>query len=116
MLRLSLATNRAGPRPYRCAGVADRLDRGRPGATPGQARQGGAAPPELAIGATLGIEPFVWLTDIGGLSREEAAAMMRINALRLLRAAIVENAAPGDFFGVRPVALAPAQRASLFQE
>jgi AcrR family transcriptional regulator len=49
----------------------------------------------LGIGATLGIEAFVWLTDIAGLSREEAAATMRLNASRLFRAAIVENA-PGD--------------------
>jgi AcrR family transcriptional regulator len=39
------------------------------------------------IGATLGIEAFVWLTDIAGLSREQAAATIRSNALGLLRAA-----------------------------
>jgi AcrR family transcriptional regulator len=50
----------------------------------------------LGIGATLGIEAFVWLTDIAGLCREDAAATMRLNASRLLRAAIMENAAPGD--------------------
>jgi AcrR family transcriptional regulator len=43
------------------------------------------------IGATLGIEAFVWLTDIARLSREEALAIMRSNALRLLRSAIVED-------------------------
>ena len=32
------------------------------------------------IGATLGIEAFVWLTDIARLSREEAVAIMRSNA------------------------------------
>jgi len=42
----------------------------------------------LGIGATLGIEAFVWLTDIAGLSREEAAATMRANALGLLDAAL----------------------------
>jgi AcrR family transcriptional regulator len=36
------------------------------------------------IGATLGIEAFVWLTDIAKVSREEAVAIMRVNALRLL--------------------------------
>jgi AcrR family transcriptional regulator len=46
------------------------------------------------IGATLGIEAFVWLTDIAGLSREDAAATMCSNASRLLRSAIAENAAP----------------------
>jgi hypothetical protein len=43
------------------------------------------------IGATLGIEAFVWLTDIAGLSREEAAAIIRSNALGLLRAALAEH-------------------------
>jgi hypothetical protein len=38
------------------------------------------------IGATLGIEAFVWLTDVAGLPREEAAATIRHNALGLLRA------------------------------
>ena len=40
------------------------------------------------IGATLGIEAFVWLTDMGGLSREEAAEVMRSNARTLLRSAL----------------------------
>jgi AcrR family transcriptional regulator len=39
----------------------------------------------LGIGATLGIEAFVWLTDVAGLSREEAAEVMRTNARTLLR-------------------------------
>jgi len=42
------------------------------------------------IGATLGIEAFVWLTDIAQLSREDAVAVMRANANGLLRAAIAE--------------------------
>jgi len=40
------------------------------------------------IGATLGIEAFVWLTDIAQLSREEAADVMRCNAAALLHAAL----------------------------
>lgn len=44
------------------------------------------------IGATLGIEAFVWLTDIARLSREEATAIMRSNASGLLRSAIAEDA------------------------
>ena len=47
------------------------------------------------IGATLGIEAFVWLTDIAGLPREEAVAVMRSNASRLVRAAVAERAATG---------------------
>jgi len=52
----------------------------------------------LAIRATLGIEALVWLTDIGGLSREQAADLMRSSARTLLRAALAD-AAPTD--GVR---------------
>jgi AcrR family transcriptional regulator len=44
------------------------------------------------IGATLGIEAFVWLTDIARLSREDAAAIMRSNALGLLRSALADSA------------------------
>jgi AcrR family transcriptional regulator len=40
------------------------------------------------IGATIGIEAFVWLTDIGGLSREEAAQVMRSNARTLLHSSL----------------------------
>jgi AcrR family transcriptional regulator len=42
----------------------------------------------LGIGATLGIEAFVWLTDIAGLPREQAVAVMRSNAAALLRSAL----------------------------
>jgi hypothetical protein len=42
----------------------------------------------LGIGATLGIEALVWLTDLGGLSREEAVEVMRSNARMLLRSAL----------------------------
>jgi AcrR family transcriptional regulator len=40
------------------------------------------------IGATLGIEAFVWLSDMAGLSREEAVEVMRSNARTLLRSAL----------------------------
>jgi AcrR family transcriptional regulator len=42
----------------------------------------------LGICATLGIEALVWLTDMGGLSREEAVEVMRSNARTLLRPAL----------------------------
>ena len=45
----------------------------------------------LGIGALLGIEAFVWLTDIAGLTRAQAAEAMQDNALRLLRAALAER-------------------------
>ena len=41
-----------------------------------------------AVGATIGIEAFVWLTDMAGLSREEAVEVMRTNARTLLRSAL----------------------------
>jgi len=48
------------------------------------------------IGATLGIEAFIWLTDIAGLSREQAAETIRSNALRILRAATAEPTRTGN--------------------
>jgi AcrR family transcriptional regulator len=44
----------------------------------------------LAIRATVGIEALVWLTDIGGLSREEAVELMRSSARTILRHALAE--------------------------
>jgi AcrR family transcriptional regulator len=43
------------------------------------------------IGATLGIEAFVWLTDVAGLPREQAVATIRYHALGLLRAATANH-------------------------
>ena len=48
------------------------------------------------IGATLGIEAFVWLTDVAGLPRAEAAATIRYNALGLLRAATADHNRAND--------------------
>jgi hypothetical protein len=45
----------------------------------------------LAIRATIGIEAFVWLTDVGGLSKRDAAELMRSSARTLLRAAIEDR-------------------------
>ena len=45
----------------------------------------------LAIRAACGIEALVWLTDVAGLSREEASELMRWSALALLRAALEEE-------------------------
>jgi AcrR family transcriptional regulator len=44
----------------------------------------------LAIRATAGIEALVWLTDIAGLSRDEAAEIMRSSARALLRSALAD--------------------------
>ena len=50
----------------------------------------------LAIRATLGIEALVWLTDVAGLSRDEAADLMRSSARTLLRSALAEAALTDD--------------------
>ena len=48
----------------------------------------------LAIRATLGIESMVWLTDVAGVSREQAIDIMRSSARTLLRSAIADANAP----------------------
>ena len=45
----------------------------------------------LAIRASVGIEALVWLTDVAGLSREEAMRNMQWSARALLRAALAEK-------------------------
>ncbi len=45
----------------------------------------------LAIRATTGIEALVWLTDVAGLPRDEAIALMRASARALLRDACREG-------------------------
>ncbi len=46
----------------------------------------------LAIRCAVGIEALVWLTDIAGIEREEAADLMRWSANALLRSALSEQA------------------------
>jgi AcrR family transcriptional regulator len=50
----------------------------------------------LAIRAAVGIEPFVWLTDIAGLSREDAVDLMRWSAGALLQSALAEGSGGTD--------------------
>lgn len=45
----------------------------------------------LAIRSATGIESLVWLTDIAGLSREEAVASMRWTAGALLKQALLDG-------------------------
>ena len=45
----------------------------------------------LAIRSACGIEALVWLADVAGLSRQEAAELMRWSALALLRAGLEES-------------------------
>jgi AcrR family transcriptional regulator len=42
----------------------------------------------IAVAASVGIDSLIWLTDIAGLSREEAVDVMRWSALALLGAAL----------------------------
>jgi AcrR family transcriptional regulator len=49
----------------------------------------------LAIRAAVGIEALAWLTDVAGLSREEAVELMRWSAGALLKAALAEQVAVG---------------------
>lgn len=44
----------------------------------------------LAIRAAVGIEPLVWLTDVGGVGRDEALDIMASTAMTLLEAALAE--------------------------
>jgi AcrR family transcriptional regulator len=45
----------------------------------------------LAIRSAVGIEALVWLVDVGGLSRQAAAATMRWTAGAILRGALVDK-------------------------
>jgi AcrR family transcriptional regulator len=46
----------------------------------------------LAIASAVGIDALVWLTDIAGLSRPQAVALMRWSARSLLQAALAGRA------------------------
>lgn len=48
----------------------------------------------LAVRSAIGIEALVWLTDIGGLSRDEAIESMRWSAQALLQQALVAGPPP----------------------
>jgi AcrR family transcriptional regulator len=45
----------------------------------------------LAIRSATGIEALAWLTDVAGLSRDDAAGLMRWSALAMLHAARAED-------------------------
>lgn len=48
----------------------------------------------LAIRSAIGIESLVWLTDVGGLSRDAAIASMRWTANALLNQALTQGPPP----------------------
>jgi hypothetical protein len=45
----------------------------------------------LAIRSAVGIEAFVWLTDIAGLSRDEAVELQRWSASAMLQSALTTS-------------------------
>jgi AcrR family transcriptional regulator len=49
----------------------------------------------LAIRSAVGIEAFVWLTDVAGLPREEAVGLQRWTAAALLRSALADARTSG---------------------
>lgn len=49
----------------------------------------------LAIRSATGIEALVWLTDVAGLSRDDATDLMRWSARALLQSALAGGAASG---------------------
>jgi AcrR family transcriptional regulator len=48
----------------------------------------------VAIRSAVGIEALAWLTDVAGLSRQEATRLMRWSAQALLRAALTSEPPP----------------------
>ncbi len=66
----------------------------------------------LGIRATVGIEAFVWLTDVAGLSRADALALMRQSAKTLFASALRDvheapaatNRAPREHTSAKPAA------------
>ncbi len=50
----------------------------------------------LAIRSATGIEALVWLTDVGGLTRDAAVELMRWSAQSLLHAALTSSSPPLD--------------------
>jgi AcrR family transcriptional regulator len=88
MLRLSLEADAAerDPLPLRqgraIAWIAEALDGVNGDLSDQQLRQ-----LVLSIRATIGIEAIVWLVDVAGLSRDDAAALMRWSAQALLQQA-----------------------------
>ncbi len=92
MLRLSLE-----PDPARRGDLPFRTGRRIVWVTDALAPLEGRLPePELhrlvyAVAATVGIDALVWLTDIAGLSREQALEVMRWSARALLRAGLADE-------------------------
>ena len=50
----------------------------------------------LAIRSATGIEALVWLTDVAGLSRDDATDLMRWSARALFRSSLTDNTSRAD--------------------
>lgn len=96
VLRLSLEPDGSGPpdlpmnRGMRIGWIEDALAPLR-----GRLADDGFARLVHGIGATFGIEAFVWLVDVAGLPRDDAITTIRANALAILRAALADLPAGG---------------------
>jgi len=64
----------------------------------------------LAVRSATGIEALVWLTDVAGLSSDEAIDVMRRSAQALLRSALADDAAPKAVAAVESLAAPDARR------
>jgi len=106
MLRLSLEPGLRQPGAPAPPGPGDRLARGSARATRGRARPRRDRRLAIAIRSAIGIESFVWLTDVAGLSKRSAAETMRWTARSLLEAASARFApAPNTAWPVDPYGL-----------
>lgn len=103
MLRLSLDPDPAGrgPLPLRqdraIGWIAQALEQ-----LHGRLTEGELHRLVLAVRSAIGIEALVWLTDIAGLSRDDAAATMRWSAQALLTAAVTSGPPPVLFPSPQP--------------
>jgi AcrR family transcriptional regulator len=95
MLRLSLQADEAerGPLPLR-QGRAIGWIREALAPLEGQLPEAEIARLVLAIRSAAGIEALVWLTDVAGLSREDAVSLMAWSARALLNSALTSAAPP----------------------
>ncbi len=94
MLRLSLEPDAGGRLPLRqgraIAWITEALE-----PLKGQLSESEIRDLVLAIRSATGIEALVWLTDMGGLSREKAAETMRWSARSMLQAALAGSPPSG---------------------
>jgi AcrR family transcriptional regulator len=93
-LRLSLEPDRADPPelPFRTGRAIGWIEEALAPLS-GRLREAELRRLVLAIRTAVGIEALAWLTDVAGLSREEAVDVMRWSANSLLQSTLTEQAA-----------------------